>query len=247
MAMALSLNKSCYQYQLGQYCYCIICAFFASASAPTFAMLSCWGRFLYYFPQVATATNDGMAYFFGKAFGKHKLIALSPNKTWEGFFGGFIGNIFLTFAVSGWMLSSRDRLYWLCNDFKYEPAFFYNYECTEDSLNPMYKSAVYELPFSILGFNEIQFMPVQLWCVVFGLSASFIGPFAGFLASGTKRAYGIKDFAGTFPGHGGTVDRFDCQIYSCIFCGIIVTQFMFREEVIMDSITKNFFVTISSQ
>ena len=53
-------------------------------------------------------------------------------------------------------------------------------------------------------------MPAQIYSVIFGLSASLVGPFVGFLASGIKRAYGIKDFAGTFPGHGGTIDRFDC-------------------------------------
>lgn len=42
--------------------------------------------------------------------------------------------------------------------------------------------------------------------------ASIIAPFAGFLASVIKRAYGRKDFGDTFPGHGGFVDRLDCQL-----------------------------------
>jgi len=53
-------------------------------------------------------------------------------------------------------------------------------------------------------------MPAQFYCAVFGLFASLIGPFAGFLASGIKRAYDVKDFGTIFPGHGGWVDRFDC-------------------------------------
>ena len=37
--------------------------------------------------------NDVFAYFGGKTFGKHKIAPeLSPNKTWEGFFSGFIGS-----------------------------------------------------------------------------------------------------------------------------------------------------------
>ncbi|HYV45563.1 MAG TPA: phosphatidate cytidylyltransferase [Myxococcaceae bacterium] len=36
--------------------------------------------------------NDTFAYFTGRAIGKHKLYPeVSPNKTWEGFFGGMAG------------------------------------------------------------------------------------------------------------------------------------------------------------
>jgi len=36
--------------------------------------------------------NDVFAYFGGKAFGKHAFApSISPNKTWEGFFSGFVG------------------------------------------------------------------------------------------------------------------------------------------------------------
>ena len=39
-------------------------------------------------------TNDTFAYLSGNLFGKHKLIArISPNKTWEGFIGGFVFTI----------------------------------------------------------------------------------------------------------------------------------------------------------
>ena len=48
--------------------------------------------------------NDIMAYVFGKTMGRTKLIALSPNKTVEGFIGGGISTvvfaIFLTDIIS---------------------------------------------------------------------------------------------------------------------------------------------------
>jgi len=41
---------------------------------------------------VLTWTNDTFAYFAGRTLGKHKLYEeVSPNKTWEGFFGGMAG------------------------------------------------------------------------------------------------------------------------------------------------------------
>lgn len=43
---------------------------------------------------VITWGNDTMAYFAGRFLGKHKLYPeVSPNKTWEGFAGGFVGAI----------------------------------------------------------------------------------------------------------------------------------------------------------
>lgn len=48
--------------------------------------------------------------------------------------------------------------------------------------------------------------------LVVAVVASTIAPFAGFLASVIKRAYGRKDFGDFFPGHGGFVDRLDCQL-----------------------------------
>ncbi|MFZ5438617.1 MAG: phosphatidate cytidylyltransferase [Myxococcota bacterium] len=48
---------------------------------------------------VITWGNDTMAYFAGRLFGKHKLYPeVSPNKTWEGFFGGFVGAIGFLFV-----------------------------------------------------------------------------------------------------------------------------------------------------
>ena len=44
--------------------------------------------------------NDIMAFVFGKAMGRTKLIKLSPNKTVEGFVGGGISTIIFAIWVS---------------------------------------------------------------------------------------------------------------------------------------------------
>jgi phosphatidate cytidylyltransferase len=50
-------------------------------------------RFIY-LCMAATWSNDTMAYFAGRSFGKHKMHpAISPKKTWEGLAGGVIGCI----------------------------------------------------------------------------------------------------------------------------------------------------------
>ena len=58
--------------------------------------------------------------------------------------------------------------------------------------------------------------------------ASLIAPFGGFFASGVKRAFRIKDFGDTIPGHGGITDRFDCHGLMGAFIYVYLTQVVFR-------------------
>ncbi|HZH68129.1 MAG TPA: CDP-archaeol synthase, partial [Chitinophagales bacterium] len=45
--------------------------------------------------------NDSWAYLTGRFFGKHKLFErISPNKTWEGFFGGATVALLFAFLVN---------------------------------------------------------------------------------------------------------------------------------------------------
>jgi len=52
---------------------------------------------------------------------------------------------------------------------------------------------------------DIQFIwiaPVQLHALALASFSSLIAPFGGFFASGVKRAFQIKDFGDSIPGHG---------------------------------------------
>ncbi len=101
------------------------------------------------------------------------------------------------------MLSSTWKEFWICESWRYDIGAFVNYTCAD-------VHSVFTLQTVQIGPFEVECLPAQIYCVLIGIFASFVGPFAGFAASGFKRAYGVKDFAATFPGHGGFVDRFDC-------------------------------------
>jgi len=63
--------------------------------------------------------------------------------------------------------------------------------------------------------------------MVVAIFSSLIAPFAGFLASVIKRAYGRKDFGTLLPGHGGVVDRLDCQLILAPFVYFYLSLFKF--------------------
>jgi len=63
--------------------------------------------------------------------------------------------------------------------------------------------------------------------MVLAIFSSLIAPFAGFLASVIKRAYGRKDFGTLIPGHGGIVDRLDCQLILAPFVYLYLSLFKF--------------------
>lgn len=48
--------------------------------------------------------NDTGAYLVGVTIGKHRLFErISPKKSWEGFFGGVIFAVFVSWLLSGWL------------------------------------------------------------------------------------------------------------------------------------------------
>jgi phosphatidate cytidylyltransferase len=65
--------------------------------------------------------------------------------------------------------------------------------------------------------------------MVFGLFGGIIAPFGGFFASGFKRAFRIKDFGDSIPGHVGITDRMDCQGLMNIFTNIWMHSVIFKK------------------
>ncbi|KAF8409641.1 hypothetical protein HHK36_005719 [Tetracentron sinense] len=92
-------------------------------------------------------------------------------------------------------------------------------------------------------WNEIPVLPVQWHAVGLGLFASIIAPFGGFFASGFKRAFKVKDFGDSIPGHGGITDRMDCQMVMAVFAYIYHQSFVvpqsYSVEMILDQVLRN--------
>lgn len=85
------------------------------------------GRFWDMFPIACVVINDACAFFAGITFGKTKLIALSPNKTLEGFIGGMIFNVIGTFIWVG--TCDAELGYMFCGSNKYDLNIYETFQC----------------------------------------------------------------------------------------------------------------------
>merc|ERR1711962_1205484 len=186
------------------------------------------GLIWFIMPIMMVVINDCMAYMFGFFMGKTPLIQLSPKKTWEGFIGGGISTVIITLALSHFACQYS---YLVC------PIEF------NDALGKMthsgcehswtFISQEFELPGSLATLRRLLRMeetvslyPFLLHAFFMSIFASVIGPFGGFFASGFKRAFKIKDFGDIIPGHGGIMDRFDCQFLMATFVNVYIHSFI---------------------
>jgi len=91
---------------------------------------------------------------------------------------------------------------------------------------PVFIPFTYQLPDWLIGGSSLELMPIQFHGLAYGVFASVVAPFGGFLASAIKRAYKIKDFDSFIPGHGGMMDRMDCQLLIVCFTYVHYNTFI---------------------
>lgn len=175
------------------------------------------GMIWFIVPVSMIVCNDVMAYVFGFFFGKTPLIKLSPKKTWEGFIGGGFATVLFGLIFSYFLCQFP---YFICPIGYDESAGRISMSCEP---NYLFVAQEYTLP----KLNRtVTMYPFMLHSLSLSLFSSVIGPFGGFFASGFKRAFKIKDFGDMIPGHGGIMDRFDCQFLMATFVNVYITSFI---------------------
>ena len=143
------------------------------------------GAFLILYTLIVVWMGDTVAYYTGRALGRHKLAPrISPGKTWEGTAGSFIGAIAcgtLVFVYSREISLGLMKIGLLTGDQAYLP--------------PQGVASV--VPFVVLS-------------ALINVAAQ-IGDLAESLL---KRGAGVKDSGSILPGHGGMLDRIDALLFA---------------------------------
>lgn len=152
----------------------------------------------------------------GFFLGRTPLISLSPKKTWEGFLGAFISTLIWGFFFAGVLVGYPYMTCPLLQSKSVANVLFLEQQknCT---LHPIFQPHIYSIPPLIsellkvgmsMTIKYVKIYPLQFHALIMAAFASLIAPFGGFFASGIKRAFNLKDFGDSIPGHGGLTDRY---------------------------------------
>ncbi|KAF9312153.1 hypothetical protein BGZ91_006606 [Linnemannia elongata] len=223
-----NLKKGHYRFQFSQFAW----------THMTLLLVVCQSHFIinnifegliwFFLPASLVIANDIWAYIFGFFMGRTPLIKLSPKKTVEGFVGGWLMTIVFGMLFATFLLKYP---YMICPVKDLRASAFSGLTCDP---NPVFIPVRYNLkPWMVslirhIGFRSTYVMiaPLQWHVIIMACFASLIAPFGGFFASGFKRAFKIKDFGQSIPGHGGITDRMDCQFLMGLFSYMYYQSFI---------------------
>jgi phosphatidate cytidylyltransferase len=249
VAFVANLQRQYLRQQFALFCWVHITLLLIVVSSHFIVNNILEGMIWFFVPASLVICNDIFAYICGKLFGRTQLIKLSPKKTVEGFVGAFICT--LIFGI-GWGTFFQQFNYFICPAKDLGVTFFSDIQCKP---NPVFLWKEYEwtgavrtILSTILGHEPgpVWYKPYQLHVIAMATFASLVAPFGGFFASGFKRAFNIKDFGHSIPGHGGMTDRMDCQFMMGIFAYVYYSSLIRVQNVSVGSILQTVVVSLTT-
>ncbi|CAG9309913.1 CDS1_1 [Blepharisma stoltei] len=221
----ISLRKGSYKYQFMIFAWTHIACLLVVTQSTTILMNIYTGLIWFLLPALLVVVNDCFSYIFGVFFGRIQLIKVVPDKTLEGFIGGLLSTIISAYILSH-ALAQYD--YFLCPQPEIILTPFTSLTCNSEDIL-MKKERILPWVFQYIGLSTINASSLELHAMVLGVFAGFIAPFGGFFASGVKRAFNLKVFGDSIPGHGGITDRMDCQIMMGMFTFVWIHSIVLKK------------------
>ncbi|KAF8678200.1 Phosphatidate cytidylyltransferase [Rhizoctonia solani] len=254
-----SLKREYLKQQFGLFCWVHMTLLIVVVSSHFIVNNILEGLIWFWLPASLVICNDVFAYIWGEytehllprqyeahicegmTFGKTPLIKLSPKKTVEGFVGAFFSTLLFGYL---WATIFMRYNYFICPVRDIGTASWSNVTCKP---NPVFLWKEYNVwpplgaIFAPLGhpLRTIPYTPFQIHALFMATFASLVAPFGGFFASGFKRAFNIKDFGHSIPGHGGMTDRMDCQFLMGMFSYVYLSSVVRVHQVTVGGVLQS--------
>ncbi|KAF8734977.1 hypothetical protein AX14_002994 [Amanita brunnescens Koide BX004] len=241
MGFVMSLKKGYLKQQFGLFCWVHMSLLLIVVSSHFIVNNILEGLIWFWVPASLVICNDVFAYIWGITLGRTPLIKLSPKKTVEGFVGAFWSTVIFGVLWGTYFMRFN---YMICPVHDLGVNAWSSTQCYP---NPIFLWREVELwkPVATLFSSllnrhvaTISYAPYQLHLLFMSCFASLVAPFGGFFASGFKRAFNIKDFGHSIPGHGGMTDRMDCQFLMGVFTYVYYSSLIREHHVTVGSILQ---------
>ncbi|KAL6300493.1 cytidylyltransferase family-domain-containing protein [Sparassis latifolia] len=242
MGFVMSLKRGYLKQQFGLFCWVHMTLLLIVVSSHFIVNNILEGMIWFWVPASLVICNDVFAYVWGVTCGRTPLIKLSPKKTVEGFVGAFFSTVIFG-ILWGTYFMRFDYMICPVHDLGVS-AFSQTIHCTP---NPVFVYRNWQMwaPLrvfltTLLGrsVTTIPYAPYQCHLLFMSCFASLVAPFGGFFASGFKRAFNIKDFGHSIPGHGGMTDRMDCQFLMGVFTYVYYSSLIREHHVTVGSLLQ---------